>query len=516
MDKTENKIIRARGFNVQRSYIFDITVKLPDGTKYVPDDHISESTWRQQIKDTWTDYAKQNVESGAFIFHDSDFENGVPKPLHVHGLFKFKNARTQSSVMKSLGITRSGNCAPVESYVGSYRYMLHITDAALNDKKAIYPINQVYTFNIDMVDAMAKTTDTKESKLDRAKVDNFIAALHLRIMREGMTATEAQSAILDEFNDNPIAVAGFVKARSSFEKDMLSYDNMRATKYLADGRDLKNIYIQGPGGLGKTKLARAMALLKSDGRLFHASVQDTESKTFDFVDMYEGQLTSVFDEIKADSFQAREFLGIFDEHNYTPVASRVKDKHWLAQYSFFTNSDSLFKWRYDLIRYSKGGSNDVHPKTGRINPHADTETLFWQVTRRFHSMVVLEQLDNGDLLANVYLLNKPKRGFTYVGNVTAVSNFYENRSSDDVIIDGISYNATEAFARSVMGIIDQGLPKSNGGVIYDKVLFQKSSDVDTSSVGALPYVPTPSVTNSHVSMSSFPPVQYSADDLKKF
>ena len=469
---TEKKVIRKRGYFVQRSYLYDIQEERADGSLYIPDDAQSEDEWRDSVFAVWSDYLENNADSGAMIFHDKDInEDGTPKPLHVHAVVQFKNARTQSSVINALGLSSPSHCQPVKSYVDSYRYLLHVSETALNAKKHVYSVKELFAYNLDILEAMSRDSERKARSFDYNQLNDFIGLMHLRLIDDGLTVDEVKAEILEKFDNAPAAVNAYVKARSSFERDMQEYDEKRARDLLTNGRHLTTVYIEGPGGSGKTILARAMAGLVSDGRGYHSAVQDSDKKTFDFADGYSGQLCTVFDEVQAQSFQDREFFGVFDEYSYTPISSRNTNKHWLAEYAIFTNAESWYTWRHDLIRYSKGGARHVDPKYGTIGGSSATESHFWQASRRFSSRVVIDQNDDDTLSIYVYTLNKAKRGFSYAGKVNAPADFY--------------LNDRDTVARSVWDLIKDGLSSTDKPVISDLTLKQSFQDVDTTSDGAL-------------------------------
>lgn len=120
-------------YTIQRNYKYESHDK--DGNF----NGLTEDEWKNRIREEWTcDRLKANYV--VFIFHDKDVdENGIPKELHVHGCVNFENSIPQSNARKLAGCSSDKNCAPIgRKKSQAYRYLLHITEKAIKDKKYIY------------------------------------------------------------------------------------------------------------------------------------------------------------------------------------------------------------------------------------------------------------------------------------------------------------------------------------------------------------------------------------------
>lgn len=477
MDKDNTKkVVRARGFVVQRSYFYDVSAeKVADNgetVRYVPDDAISQDDWRKMIVDEWTSYFSKNVLEGAFIFHDRDVQpdTGDPVLIHVHGVIRYKDAKTQTAVMKHLGLTSLKNCQPVESYSAAYRYLIHVSDSALNGQKTIYNENELYVFNLDFKKAMVNASDRKHKKADRAKIDDFVSGLHLAVLRDGMTPDEARDVIFSEFGEDPNAIRAYVRERSVFARDALEYDRYRANQRKENGRSLLNTYIFGYGGIGKTVLARAMARLKQDSRGYHTVSQDSGKTTFDFLSLYRGERVSILDEITPTTFPFRQFNGVFDQDNYTGVSSRNDDKDWLADYAIFTQTMSFDMFRYNMIRHSDEGSENIG-KRGEVYVSSYVENNFWQISRRFGVVIYMHKLKNDLVAVRVYRLNRRHRGFSFLGDLYAETSFPAGRSTTPAQYGSImAHTCPESLAAAVWDLIDSASSETLP-VVPDKYVY---------------------------------------------
>ena len=129
----EEKISKeSHNYSVQRNYKFESHDA--DGNFL----GITEDEWKEKIRDEWTcDKLKANYI--VFIFHDKDIdEHGNIKELHVHGCINFIDSIPASNARKLSGCSSDKNCKIISNKSSAYRYLLHITEKAIRDKKHIY------------------------------------------------------------------------------------------------------------------------------------------------------------------------------------------------------------------------------------------------------------------------------------------------------------------------------------------------------------------------------------------
>ena len=143
----KSKPKRFRKFAGQRNYQYE--THDANGNKVSNE---TEEEWRERVIREWSDLDGLGLSDNAFIFHDKDVnEDGTSKGLHAHCVATFKDGKSQSSAFKALGCSSMQNCKPViKSKVGAYRYLCHLTDEAMNQKKYIYDWHDVICLSADL------------------------------------------------------------------------------------------------------------------------------------------------------------------------------------------------------------------------------------------------------------------------------------------------------------------------------------------------------------------------------
>ncbi len=328
---------RFRTYNITLNY--DYEVHDEQGNR------ISDMT-KEQWKEKITQLIASNVSHKdwcAYAFHDKDLlTDGLPKPLHVHILVGFENGKTQTAVMKIFNVSRPKNCQHTNTIAGSARYLTHRTEQAMIDGKFPYEVHAVITINCDYLTLIKG----KEKVNKQRNIDEFVAELSEKIYLGKLYPTNIRELFFKEF-DRSLADRLYKKYRKEFEKDFQEYLQHKGEEYKIKGRDLATIYIWGVSEGGKSHIAKRMGLLLTD-RL-HLIPASGKNKTFDPSGLYQGEEVSIFNEISGKEFNNKEFLGLADPRNYSPINSRGKDKHWLASYLFLTSTDSRETFIKNLI-----------------------------------------------------------------------------------------------------------------------------------------------------------------------
>ncbi|MFR0820543.1 MAG: Rep family protein, partial [Lactococcus lactis] len=120
-----------------------------------------------------------NTDDGwcAYVFHEKDIlQDGLPKPLHVHILKNFKEAKTQTAVMKMFNVSREANCTNARSITSSARYLTHRTSQAMDDGKHQYNIDEVQTINCDYLELIKNKSDRT---ISQKEVDEIVMGLSI-------------------------------------------------------------------------------------------------------------------------------------------------------------------------------------------------------------------------------------------------------------------------------------------------------------------------------------------------
>ena len=419
----QQKDKRVHGFFIQRSMDYETHDK--DGQII---SNISEVEWKRQVIDDWTSKIDPN-DWILIIFHDKDVlinPDGTtsPKPLHAHALVRFGNAKTQSAVIKLMNLSRSGNCQPVKSYVDSARYLLHVSESALNAHKHMYRPDEVIEVNKKIEDAMSRGSNIGKKRLNGPEVNDYIDDLSARISKSKITLHRARLKLEEDFGEAK-GHALWTRYSDRFDKDLrLALDDKARSFKVHDNRNLKTTYIYGVGGVGKSQLARAMArqLSNDDGNYYAAAAPD-KGKTFDFTGGYKGENVTILDDCKSSVFDLRAFFSVFDPYQYSLSNSRNYDKAWLSEYAFLTCSDSYETWVNDLMLYSTNGAkytraNQVESYDPYVSWHKEeTRRDGWQVLRRTPIVIHVEP-DKVGSLAHVYSLYEPFHSHLYLGSVS--------------------------------------------------------------------------------------------------
>ena len=391
-DEPKEKPVRARGFIPQRNYYYDTHDE--DGNVT---DQISEQDWKNMIIDEWNQIAKSDgVVFFNFIFHDKDkiekttshFQAGDPKPLHVHGVIKFTNPRTQSAVMKMLGTSSEQNTQSVKSYVGSSRYMLHATPEALDKKKHVYDLDLVFENGVEHRELMASGKGKKKNE-DGQDIVTVVNKLSDEIRSGFKSLDDAKKEILHDFDS-----LTWHRFRADLKKDDQEYIRSLSRKAEEDGRNLVTAFVSGRGGIGKSKLMRegiAKNLMTSRG--IHKLPKGSRKLTFDIAGRFNGQRVSIGNDfVPAVYYEAESFMGQFDPYEYDTTMSRNTDKDFLPDIFLFTNSLHLEDNLFDILFYTGSDYSFDSPRGGRmLKGSFNVVDKAWQIARRIRFDIRIEE-----------------------------------------------------------------------------------------------------------------------------
>lgn len=134
--KEKNK--RPRWWTAQRSYYYESHDA--DGNF----NGLTVEEWKKRILVEW-DARRLKAYHATIIFHDKDSQtddhgNITTKDLHAHLCVWFIDGHTPTSAMKATGCSRVENVEVIKKNkkASAYKYLLHITEKAVKDKKYIY------------------------------------------------------------------------------------------------------------------------------------------------------------------------------------------------------------------------------------------------------------------------------------------------------------------------------------------------------------------------------------------
>lgn len=127
------KVSKTHNYVMQRNYAYETQHA---DSKYKG---LSEEEWREKILEEWSwRNLKANYVTLIFHYKDKDKDTGEDKGLHVHGVGNFEQSLTQSEALKHSGCSSELHCQPMKDKMKAYRYLLHISEKAIEDYKHIY------------------------------------------------------------------------------------------------------------------------------------------------------------------------------------------------------------------------------------------------------------------------------------------------------------------------------------------------------------------------------------------
>lgn len=482
--------VRQRSFEVYRSYEYDIHELDEEGKKVLIDNPPTPEEWIADVTAQWEFILKETIH-GAFITHDKDIlRDGSPKPLHMQGLFVFKNPRYVGAMMKKLGISSVDNINPIDYFVGAYRYLLHITEEAIKDGKHIYSQDEL-TWHIEKSNdeddeeptfhdliRKAEQSDTLKKIEKKGKV--LVYELHEKVIKGEMAPKLIKGELISQLaydsEGEPselgrmVAMELYITHRERFERDVYEYMERKAEDFKVNDRVLKNFYITGAGNMGKSTIARELGKRKADDFGMHIAAPPGEDKTYDFISGYKAQKVTMIDEASGSKFNPGEFNSNFDPEKYNRVNSRNIDKDWISEYCYFSHSTPLEGFIKRSMGYTAGGSQ--YGETGLIetdegqlvkdfilNGLDDTKDMYYQMFRRFYGNIELIGFDEKQINIYVYRIHRDLKGKQFQGVIRADRDFGRSEDKKKEVIDKI-----EALMESE--------PMFDGKILYDKNLHQ--------------------------------------------
>lgn len=172
------KILRTHNYVMQRNYAYETQ---HEDSKYKG---LTKDEWRKIILEEWScETLKANHVTIIFHNQDEDKDTGEIKELHAHNITNFVDSLTQSEALGRSGCSSEDNCTSMTNKANAYRYLLHITEKAIEEHKHIYSENELIfsvadgkTFGLkDYHKAISKKNQkSEESKEDKKLIDETI------------------------------------------------------------------------------------------------------------------------------------------------------------------------------------------------------------------------------------------------------------------------------------------------------------------------------------------------------
>ena len=231
----------------------------------------------------------------ALIVHDQDIDkDGNPEEPHVHVMMCFGNARHVTAIAKALGDKPQQIQVWDDRADNGFAYLLHITKGRKNARQ--YDPKTVIA-NFDYQALMKKLQIEVEQKESSAhNIRDMLDMLLLGIM----TKKQIYSML---------SGSQFAKWHRQIEDVYAQYLKNSAEKWrqqmIDEGRRLEFIWINGPAGVGKTRLARDYAERRGQPYFVTGSGKDPFQN-------YAGEHTLIIDEMRAETLSYRELLRLTD------------------------------------------------------------------------------------------------------------------------------------------------------------------------------------------------------------
>lgn len=400
-----------------------------------------------------------NARLAVGMLHDSDVlvdKNGNPKKHedgsiaykepHIHLMVEFKNAKTWTSVYRNFGLSRYNNLVIPKEPSQSYRYLFHLSEGAIAQNKTIYPFNRCHIYQAKGEKPLRISDIFTPSKSEAVDIIHKQMSVYRMqwsdVMAQDSDETEyfnrldfeiKQKVLLGELNEKtaPAYIANVMQEQGRFASFSSFWNKNRQAEYKKaddayvenranyclgfvhekingmvysplddpDKRNLDTIYITGQGGSGKTTLGKELCRLGDYlGRGYNKVAAPGKGKTYDFADGYQGEESTLIDELTPWTMGLTEFLSIFDPHSYNKINSRNVDKIWYAHRAVITTSIGMDYFNAQMV-VQDGGINKKYNRYLNDNYEPDynnkmfTDRKF-QVARRTKYIIETKPLNS--------------------------------------------------------------------------------------------------------------------------
>lgn len=304
---------------------------------------------------------KVSPKKYAAILHDKDInDKGNPVAPNIHVMMSFDNARSINSVARCLGDKPQS----IEAWSGraenGYAYLIHATDNAR--AKHQYDVSEVKA-NFDypaMIQNISKKVADANKYGDSARVKTMLNMLY---------AGEITMKELESQLNGALYGKAHREIKAVFAKRLELIAEEWRDKMIAEGRNVRVIWIYGTAGTGKTSLAKKYAEKHGNPFCMAGSSKDKFQN-------YAGEHTLILDELRPKDIPYHDFLRITDPFGSdTPVMApaRYSDKALACDLIIITSP-------YDPVSYYNG--------IPRLDMVVDS---FEQLRRRISLTVIMTQ-----------------------------------------------------------------------------------------------------------------------------
>ncbi|MWV57206.1 hypothetical protein GGH11_09485 [Streptococcus sp. zg-70] len=442
---------RARLYFGMRNYKFETHDQ--DGNRV---DDITENDWREKVS-----RELENVQADelTYIFHDRDIDtDGERKALHVHFVARFANPMDYEPTREKFGC-EPRNFEKGRSESSALLYLTHTTPESIKAKKTRYNVQELTVVAIDEEGMLTRREGEQLEEWYRIKIagkagslkantDDDVASIIDELAEGTMLLTDVKEELKQRF-DSTTATMTWMKNKRYFKEAVAEYYQDKYLEWLEKGRTFSLIYLEGPSAIGKTKFANKIARRVNKAKgipegWVHNAPNDTPGARYDFLNGYEQEVVTVFDDLNPKTFGYTEFLNLFEKERVAKYSSRFNDKAWFAEVAIITKSTSIDSWTTSLS-YSELKTD----KSG------ETANILYQPRRRFSLIINIE---HDRVKISKYVVANPKTNAHELQVLkefkTPNGTFFDNEFQEEVLDEIAKYlglaEATEEDVAEVL------------------------------------------------------------------